>query len=435
MTLEQETTDFTRKQSSAAGETMLFALFLTSFLLSLLKSLWNGLLAIQAGKASVFIPALSDWLINYEAGFVRRGLVGSALIRMMRSTGLTPAISVMILCSLSFALVVLIAFRAAADFPKWALLSTPLLAFRLNTDIYLFKDSLSLLLFALCLQLLRAPTKTSRNLGLWSLIGVVGTLSHEVFFLITVPLSWLLMWQQDRQLRGAPQRRRFFDGSLRHSFLLLAPVVALIAIYLHRGTTPQALAIENSWRQAAGAAPVAKLTEWTQIWWLGFDTDDGFRATLNSLATAHHGIPYWLYAVTMLLLAIAAINGLWKQKQERTLFPWLCALQLMALSPVILGALDTGRWVHLIVFTSFLATCLYRQSAADMIPAQWAKIPRRIRLPLLITPAILFLWGMPIGQTVNSYMYSSLGNLLARLNEAYILARLAGLPHPASLLP
>lgn len=68
--------------------------FLILFILISIGS-WN-----QVGFREGF--NVGDWLINYEGGFVRRGLIGEVLFLLAKVTGVSPAIYLVGLQSITF---------------------------------------------------------------------------------------------------------------------------------------------------------------------------------------------------------------------------------------------------------------------------------------------------------------------------------------------
>ena len=147
-----------------------------------LFTLINGLIATQALRGWI----LGDWLINYEGGFVRRGLMGEAALLLARLFHTSPVFFV-VLCYLSFYAVFFVAFRSLAtttsgNFLVFALILSPAtLSFQiLHRGSGFRKEVIYLAAFTLFVGLLRKTRVSSLFVAAYlSGVLIVGTLSHE----------------------------------------------------------------------------------------------------------------------------------------------------------------------------------------------------------------------------------------------------------------
>ena len=95
---------------------------------------------------------MTEWLINFSGGFVRRGLPGEVIHWLATRSGV-QANHLVILLSLAAYLAVLRFFfvRARGHFPLYLLLSPVLLGSAAYQDFIVRKDALGILLLIACL--------------------------------------------------------------------------------------------------------------------------------------------------------------------------------------------------------------------------------------------------------------------------------------------
>ena len=147
-----------------------------------LVTLINGFIATRAMRGWI----LGDWLINYEGGFVRRGLAGEMLLQLGRLFHTTPVLFA-VLCYLSLYAVFFLSFRdiasrAVKDFWVYALILSPAtLSFQvLHRGSGFRKEVIYLAALALFVALLER-TRMTQTLVVLYVAGVliVSTLCHE----------------------------------------------------------------------------------------------------------------------------------------------------------------------------------------------------------------------------------------------------------------
>ncbi len=147
-----------------------------------LVTLVNGLIATRALRGWI----LGDWLINYEGGFVRRGLVGEGALLLARLFHTTPVFFV-VLCYLSLYAVFFLTFRGLAGtttggFWIFALILSPAtLSFQvLHRGAGFRKEVIYLAALTLFVVLLRKTHVNSFFVAAYlSGVMIVSTLSHE----------------------------------------------------------------------------------------------------------------------------------------------------------------------------------------------------------------------------------------------------------------
>lgn len=188
---------------------------------------------------------ISDWLINYEGGFVRRGLLGQILFKVSQFWLLD--LKLVILCiififsSVSLLLVLHIFIRKG-----WSLLIIPTGSFFGWTffNIWSRRDFISLLLVFFIFRIYKqidASKYLSGKLALFYVFSIAQLLIHEASFFYTFPILMLYYFCEDSSHIS-------FTKRIISTLLLFSPIlITLIILSFFHGNLPTAIAIWNSW--------------------------------------------------------------------------------------------------------------------------------------------------------------------------------------------
>jgi hypothetical protein len=310
-----------------------------------------------------------DWLIDYSAGFVRRGFFG-ALLAPLNLDGVqliaSVALAQFVLAGTLFAAVGFLFWRSSRS-PAWIMLvlSPAFMLFPLlDPDASARKELLGLV----ALAIVAVATSLSRtNLGALIAIPVfaVAAFSHEVNIVLVPAFLYLVLSQQ---------------GEIRRQLThVIVAVYGLIAI------AAGASALIGSGDEQIVADICAN--------WLnrGIPNCEGALAALSQtpqeaqqflFAELFPG--YWAYLIPagLALLPLFAVRFLPKH--------WVVATVIVATaSPLFLIAWDYGRWIFLITAQlSLIALAINRRDKEVAI-----------RVPLYAALAFILLWGVEhVGQ-------------------------------------
>jgi len=293
---------------------------------------------------------LSEWLINYQGGFIRRGLPGEILWQLNERWGVDPYLAVVSLTLAVYVVVIGYAIRAAwVGRLPWAFVPASMaLGFPVFGQDWLRKDVLLLVLFALALRLVFIRSPIARILGLNAVI-VIAVLSHEAFIFFALPaIVWI---------------------GLRHrgirSLMELAPSwMATFAVVLFHGSSELAQRVWTSWAgitftgtnlaqgPANSASPLAAVES------LGWSATRGWEITKGALAATTHGVPVvlvWAVIIPLVLVTTIAILGPHfvaalaspDEGLDRLSFLGLAAAQFLVILPLYIAGVDWGRWLFL----------------------------------------------------------------------------------------
>lgn len=201
---------------------------------------------------------ISEWLINYEGGFVRRGIMGQMLLAIEQVHAYDVRVAIRLIYALSSVVILLILYRVFKS-EGWSpvLLPTGLCLGYTLLSLWGRKDFLMLALaFAvfLCYRatITRPPGKRH---GAWLLLYVLAAiqlLAHEASFFFTYPILMLYSYHLYRGSRRSPSR------SAAKTLTCFLPVLAVMtAVCLFKGDKGVAQAIWASWSEVFAAYPDA----------------------------------------------------------------------------------------------------------------------------------------------------------------------------------
>lgn len=187
---------------------------------------------------------ISDWLINYQGGFVRRGLAGEILWQMYQLhpyNVVYAIIGITAVCLLSLTTLCVILFRRMG-WPVWMLLFPMFLyyySYGLGGQTEVRRDALLLLLaFVLYWQYRKYIQGQGQLLVIWVLSVLIVLLHEGVIFSI---LSFLIV-------HTLIIYRTSLTNVIKSSFLLWLPVImALLAVIICHGSEQLADDVWLSW--------------------------------------------------------------------------------------------------------------------------------------------------------------------------------------------
>ena len=316
-----------------------------------------------------------DWLVNYEGGFVRRGLPGELILALAHGLHVSPVLLGSLVPLLFYVLLYFSIWqlyrRSSGDLWTFAALVSPAtLAFPILDPVGAFrKELLFLLVLAFLLLWLarRAPSDAALTAFL-TVTGILAILSHE-------GLLPYLLYLVGGLLIGLHDVKRVVK-------ILILPALAtggtLLAVLHHRGNALEEQAICDS----LGSVPPIVCSG--SIAYLAKGTDLA-RADVMRNIHAYHYLLYYPMLSTLALLPLAAMA--FRFARERRLRPDLliigvtALLALLASLPLFFYAMDWGRWIYIHVLSLFLLMLFVdvreqnapglHLRAAPLIPRTW----------------------------------------------------------------
>jgi hypothetical protein len=372
---------------AVCGSVLLFALYVC----------WENTLAAP-GTLHWNDWALSEWFINYQGGFVRRGLVGELIHRAAAGApviGIVNALVFALFAALCALLLVLIALARLPPLTAVLLLLVPGGIYGMITgNEFYFRKEIAfhayLAAAAILFVLLRrrdddAPLLRWSAAGLIVLGSLVLPLVHEGFiFLTAIPSAILLYWIVARRRPSA---------ALAAACMYLALVVLeFLVLASFRGRPEVAEAIWASLHPADRAlvSPDGDIAGGVAAVGWGLKTALTLAVRVITAGTAW----YWVLtaAASALYLAIVALASTRTAELRPVRVRWilsLYALCLLGSLPLFLLGWDWGRWIAAVNFSVVILTCAGGFAAPVPLPAarfEWLR--GRLSSAALVSAAV-----------------------------------------------
>lgn len=289
---------------------------------------------------------MTEWLINYSGGFVRRGLPGSLIGFFADVTGAQAnhlVIAFSFLCYLT--LVFWFLRRASGSFPVILILSSMIMGFPAYQDSIVRKDCLGLLLLIACHGVQQSNLPKMAVMLIMNLLAGFAILSHETFAFYALA-AMVLLAPGDGDVK-------FADGLMRRGLGLLPAVGCFLLMLVYHGTPEQAEAVNDSWRSlwlsisptgSGMERPAAAMEA------LGWTTEKGLSLSIYMLTS---GI-YQPLAWAMVLAVTFGLLIRFTPMAIRSKVVSLLIVQLVFISPLFLLGVDYGRWIFLWIASTMI---------------------------------------------------------------------------------
>lgn len=353
--------------------------------------------------------AFSDMLINYQGGFVRRGLFGEVLFRLYQLVpyDLGHVVLVFILLSAVACLSFLYRTCLEMNYSPVLLLSGFTLQFMALAEVAgVRRDYLTLLMALFAFWSYRRWLAQKAHSLLWLILLQVSlllaVLFHEGVAFYVVPIIGIhhLYWQHNHL-------QLYWGRSLVRTVTLLLPVGLLILfVFLHKGTMSIAESIWDSWRPLFEAYP----RQGTDTPTLDGTSVKCLACTTMDFVTgcSHHNwaYVYWgwfpmfpftflLFPLILYLVSFANVSqvrlGCLLSTQHAPLLTSILLIQLFMMSPLFIClSCDYGRLFCYWIISSLFAWWIFQEDI-DCFPFCVQRIALSFhgciaKLPFLLTP-------------------------------------------------
>lgn len=247
--------DFFLYKRENAGRYIFILLWLCFIAASIIRNLHYSISDLTYVNCGV-----SDWLINYQAGFVRRGLPGQVLYMIYQAHPFNVPQAVLAIVAVSSVLLVALMVRIFIK-KGWSAAILPLgcCFFFIFLSTSQRKDSL-LLLLTYCIFVTYKRYLHSRGLGTWLIffaLSAIMLLSHEASFFFCFPILAVYAYRYNVSHSDATTiADTSMKARLTKTLMPMAPVAVVMgAVCLCKGNMPTAVAIWHSWSDAFAQFP------------------------------------------------------------------------------------------------------------------------------------------------------------------------------------
>ncbi len=355
---------------------------------------------------------MTDNLISYEGGFIRRGLLGAVLYAIpFLNTWARTQFALKLLFASNFALLFWMVGLALHRYVRSVSVSLLILlqpfffGFLVMTAEWTRKDALLMSCFCLSLGALREDTGTGRapRRRVWpflsaNLVSIAAILSHEMYGVAMLPVLIVAAASQDHAAG------RSAIHSLRRAIMGFSPSIAtFILLSMFVGDAVVGARILDAWR-AKGVALESPGA-------LRFLVDQNVYEGLNDgIGLARDpktrlGLLYWAFiamwsAVVLVLSSsvgpahedVRSTRGHMLNDRSVAESAIVVALTAASFAPLFLVAIDWGRWIALwLMCSAVLVFSSWRNPIVSLLRSLLAKI---IVIPSLRIPTLQRSWGL-----------------------------------------
>ncbi len=344
---------------------LVLLLFAVSIVIGCIKHLKPSLEGFQSW-------GISDWLINYEGGFVRRGLLGQLLIELEKIHLYDVRIAITLICVV-FSLVILFILLQVFKKQGWSLLIIPTglcLGF-IFMNYWGRRDMLSLTMTFVIFYIYKMAVSRPRGWlpwGTFHLLSVLQILIHEASFFYTFPI---LMLHNFYRLRSQHHTVGASTGWCLLHFMPVLMTMGLVCLF--KGDQQMAESVWASWAAVFNTyQPKASAEIGLSVKALGWDAMETFY---NHFYTGYIGchaprlwrIPLALLNLPITYLLVTRLNsvktGIYPQRaMNHTAMSDIVLVQFFALLPMYtVLSCDWGRTLPYLVISSVFFFHLFNQ--------------------------------------------------------------------------
>jgi hypothetical protein len=304
------------------------------------------------------IYPVSDWLINYQGGFVRRGLTGEILLTISDPiVGILPNLYRFVLSSYILFITIFFVVYTLAKIKNYPVLILALTIqggiyhMGISADFYTRKENLFLIFFGLlCLLYINASkkvgdSKKKRLLWLASLpiiFGPILILIHEGYLFMSFPLTTMLLWI------ACKENTSYVYLRLGLALYVGICIVFFITCSIYHGDVVLAQAIWDSlpWIDRVKLSPSAPYSQIAAINSIGWSLGQNLTTIYAVFITG--GVYIWIFFIlgNVLTLAVIAcqIYPVSAESKPKRIYG-LLVIGLIISSGMFLIAADWGRWI------------------------------------------------------------------------------------------
>jgi len=353
---------------------------------------------------------MTECLINYAGGFVRRGLTGSIALHLSQWTGI-QANYLVIATGLTAFLLLLVWFlmRSTRIFPPALILSCVVMGFPAYQDCIVRKDCLGLILFLACLKVDGSAWPRPLAIVILNLLACAAILMHEAFVFFALP-ALILFNHAKRTPFG-------MVDVLRRSLMILPAVGCFALTAVYHGTPEIAHAVNDSWLplwQKIDPNGLNHDQPAAAIHALGWTPDEGLSPGLNLLTSGVYQPTAWavLFAISFVLIVrFTARDSSDCVAVERTRVASILIAQFVFISPLFVLGHDYGRWLFFWAAGSMMLHTMGRQ-APGWLQSSVASVSAALSINRFTRrlPAgdwVLLLFGVPVCWNINAFLYAS----------------------------
>lgn len=306
----------------------------------------------------VYIPdyetyEISDWMINYEGGFVRRGLIGQCLLWANHIHSFDIRYAIVLIEAFFYVLFLYLIFKIFNKY-KWSLLGAmfPIVCSTTSLTVYR-RDFMMLCLCYLSYKLFFRYLKDNRinSLIISIMIMSVSITIYEPIFFVMVPVLVLQYWNKKKNI-------------INSLFIFLIPILCMVLSCIFRGTDNQVNDIWQSWLPYLSQyVDIQNENIGFAIQFLGLTNQEVF--SLHYECTFRDNMPLWTIISLIIVFSLAYflctyVPSVYREGKrlceniDKYEISKILLFQLFIQLPIFtLLSCDYGRTIPMSLYTSF----------------------------------------------------------------------------------
>lgn len=358
-----------------------FVIYILALLLKLIYQVKGGYSKVSYG--------ITEWMVNYQGGFVRRGLSGEIIYQLYQLFGISPYYIILFLCLFSM-FIVIVFFTRQFIKKRYPIFILPFVLFLGNliiNELWIKKDGFIILFFILAIFIY---VKHPRFYLIWiNIVLAIGILIHEVVFFISTPILLVLLYNDYKQ------NRRLANAVISSVFSLLPVILTFILISYFHGSKEIVSTIWQSWQNV----PFPNSVEYDPnipkeaVVGIGLTLKEGLlKSYLNNIIVQNIGVyAIIMWLLTFILAYYISINvnlltgkvlfykpkpeNIDKKNLSNIIFFQFCFVFV----PLLIIGCDYGRWIFFWIMSSFaLILLIPSQKTMSLLPTPLVKIENKI---------------------------------------------------------
>jgi hypothetical protein len=320
---------------------------------------------------------ITEFLINYQGGFVRRGLLGEIILYLYNCTGLSPYILIISICIISY--VTLIWFIIKSFIKNgYTLFILPFVFFLGNPIINNFwvrKDILLILIFISIIYF--SLKKSNWHLIFVNLFFIVGLLIHESIGFFCFPILLLILVSQKSNF--SKDGKALIKSIITSISQLIPSIFTFLCVLYFKGSQSISSHIWASWKPIEFPIQDKDNSQIpTAIDGLSWSLKQGLSLTVQTLKN-FNGDVYapiaWFLIILIIYYIVTNISKLnynilnykpYKNFNKANLSNVLF-FQLLAIIPLFILGWDYSRWVFYWITTSFAIVILVPEKKLSIV--------------------------------------------------------------------
>lgn len=290
-------------------QTAIFRLTFCSIIIFVLIELFFGIRAFFLDGYSYKDMLISEWLINYEGGFVRRGLCGQVILMACQTFSLNPVSIIVAIYLLSL----LGLYYLLYDSMKTCSISPFVIVFPiciLTIFLGCRRDYIALIIAFYQFQLISRYFETNKlkDILVFQCLSIVNILMHEVSFFFTIPLITLFIFERLNSLSTV-------NRSCKSLTIVLPSIIAMALVCVFKGDSQIAESIWESWQPIFAGYPTGESLQniGLGVKWLTYDTSYALNLHFARIWKASFvddipSAPFNIYMIIAVYYVITQIN-------------------------------------------------------------------------------------------------------------------------------